>query len=51
LLSKFGAKVREIIPPTAQNAVENLRARRISNADALSKEYVENPLIKCQVPN
>jgi DNA modification methylase len=46
LLSKFGTKVREIIPPTAENAIENLRTRRISNADALSKEYVENSLIK-----
>lgn len=44
LSERLGDKVRNIIPPTEVNVVyEN---GMVSNADALSKEYIENPLIK-----
>lgn len=44
LLERIGDKVRNIIPPTEANVVyEN---GKVSNADALSREFIENPLIK-----
>ncbi len=47
LLERIGDKVRNIIPPTEANVVyEN---GKVSNADALSKDFIENPLIKKHV--
>ena len=44
LQERIGDKVRNIIPPTEANVVyEN---GKISNADAMSKDFIENPLIK-----
>lgn len=44
LSERIGDKVRNIIPPTEANVVyEN---GKVSNADAMSKEFIENPLIK-----
>lgn len=40
----FGSKVREIIPPI--EAADTFQAGLVKGADALSKEYIENPLIK-----
>lgn len=49
LLERIGQDVRDIIPPTEANVVyEN---GKISNADAMSLEYIENPLIKQYVDN
>lgn len=44
LSERIGDRVRNIIPPTEANVVyEN---GKVSNADAMSKEFIENPLIK-----
>ena len=44
LFERIGDLVREIIPPTEANVVyEN---GKVANADALSKEFIENPIIK-----
>lgn len=44
LSERLGDKVRNIIPPTEANVVyEN---GKISNANAMSKDFIENPLIK-----
>ena len=44
LLERIGDKVRNIIPPTEANVIyEN---GKVSNADAMSKDFIENPLIK-----
>ena len=44
LFERLGAKVRNIIPPTDANVVyEN---GKVSNADAMSEEFINNPLIK-----
>ena len=40
----FGAKVRHIIPPI--EAAETFNAGLVAGADALSKEYIDNPIIK-----
>ena len=49
LLERIGQDVRTIIPPTEANVVyEN---GKVSNADAMSKEYIDNPLIKRYVDN
>ena len=40
----FGAKVRHIIPPI--EAAETFNAGLVTGADALSREYIENPVIK-----
>lgn len=49
LLERIGQDVRNIIPPTEANiCFEN---GVISNADAMSKEYIDNPLIKQYVDN
>ena len=49
LLERIGQDVRDIIPPTEANVVyEN---GKISNADAMSREYIENPLIKQYIDN
>lgn len=44
LSERIGDKVRNIIPPTEANVIyEN---GKVSNADAMSKDFIENPLIK-----
>ena len=44
LVERIGSDVRDIIPPSEMNVVyEN---GKVSNADAMSKEYIENPLIQ-----
>jgi len=49
LLERIGDKVRNVIPPTEANIVfEN---GNVSNADAMSEEYINNPLIKRYVDN
>lgn len=49
LSERIGDKVRNIIPPTEANIVyEN---GKVSNADAMSKDFIENPLIKQYVDN
>lgn len=49
LSERIGDKVRNIIPPTEANVIyEN---GKVSNADAMSKDFIENPLIKQYVDN
>ena len=49
LSERIGDKVRNIIPPTEANVVyEN---GKVSNADAMSKEFINNPLIRQYVDN
>ena len=49
LLERIGQDVRTIIPPTEANVVyEN---GKVANADAMSKDYIDNPLIKRYVDN
>ena len=44
LSERIGDKVRDIIPPSEANVVyEN---GKVANADAMSKEFIENPMIK-----
>lgn len=44
LSERIGDKVRNIIPPTEANIIyEN---GKVSNADAMSKDFIENPLMK-----
>ena len=45
----FGAKVRHIIPPVETG--DTFNAGLVSGADALSREYVENPIIKQYIDN
>ena len=45
----IGSKVRHIIPPT--DTSETFNAGLVNGADALSKEYLENPVIKQYVDN
>ncbi len=40
----LGSKVRQIIPPVEAN--DTFQAGLVKGADALSKDYIENPLIK-----
>ena len=49
LMERIGDKVREIIPPTEANVVYS--NGRIANADAMSEEYINNPIIKQYVDN
>lgn len=49
LLERIGQDVREIIPPTEANVkYEN---GKVANADAMSKEYIENDIIRQYVDN
>lgn len=49
LSERLGNKVLNIIPPSEVNVIyEN---GMVSNADALSKEYIDNPLIKQYIEN
>lgn len=45
----LGAKVRHIIPPIEAN--DTFNAGLVRGADALSKEYIENPVIKQYIDN
>ena len=45
----IGAKVRHIIPPI--ETAETFNAGLVNGADALSREYVENPVIKQYIDN
>lgn len=45
----LGSKVRHIIPPV--ETAETFNAGLVTGADALSKEYVENPVIRQYVEN
>ena len=49
LLERLNSKVREIIPPT-ENQVE-YSSGCILNADAMSKAFIENPIIKQYLEN
>lgn len=49
LLERIGDKVRNIVPPTEDNS--DLSVGKLSSADAMSKEYIDNPLIKQYVDN
>lgn len=44
LNERLGDKVRDIIPPTEADVVYSNGV--VSNADAMSKEYIKNPIIK-----
>ena len=44
LFERLGNKVRNIIPPTEANVV--YANGKVANADAMSKEYIENPILK-----
>ena len=44
LLELLGANVRHIIPPV--ETTDTFRAGLVAGADALSREYIENPIIK-----
>ncbi len=44
LLERIGQDVRNIIPPTEVNIV--YQNGKVSNADAMTKDYIDNPLIK-----
>ena len=45
----LGAKVRHIIPPI--ETAETFNAGLVTGADALSKEYIENPIIRQYIDN
>lgn len=49
LVELLGSKVRHIIPPI--EATDTFMAGLVRGADALSKEYVENPVIKQYLDN
>lgn len=49
LQERIGCDVREIIPPTEANVVyEN---GRVANADAMSEDFINNPIIKQYIDN
>ena len=49
LLERIGQDVRIVIPPTEANII--YANGKISNADAMSEDYINNPLIKQYVDN
>lgn len=49
LQERIGDKVRDIIPPTEANVV--YANGKVANADAMSKEFIENPIIRQYVDN
>ncbi|MDD6005615.1 MAG: hypothetical protein PUC68_08095 [Firmicutes bacterium] len=49
LLERIGDKVKAIIPPTEENVIYSNGC--VLNADALSKDYINNPIIKSYVDN
>ena len=44
LFERLGNKVRNIIPPTEANVV--YANGKVANADAMSKEYIDNPILQ-----
>ncbi|MBE6010144.1 MAG: hypothetical protein E7236_05775 [Lachnospiraceae bacterium] len=44
MMERIGDKVRDVIPPTEANVVYD--NGKVSNADAMSEEYINNPIIK-----
>ena len=44
LMERIGDKVRDVIPPSEANVV--YANGKVANADAMSKEYIENPIIR-----
>lgn len=49
LFERIGDKVREIIPPSEANVVyEN---GKVANADAMSEDFINNPIIKQYIDN
>ena len=44
LQERIGDKVRDIIPPTEANVMYD--SGKIANADAMSKDFIENPIIR-----
>lgn len=50
LKEKIGDKVKHIIPPTEQNVIYQ-SGGKISNADALSEEFLNNEIIKEYIDN
>ena len=44
LFERLGNKVRNIIPPTEANVVYT--NGKVANADAMSKEYIDNPILQ-----
>lgn len=49
LLELIGSRVRHIIPPI--ETAETFNAGLVAGADALSKEYIENPVIRQYIDN
>lgn len=49
LQERIGDKVRDIIPPTEANVV--YANGKVANADAMSEEYIKNPIIRQYVDN
>lgn len=49
LMELLGSKVRHIIPPNEKS--DTFNAGLVTGADALSKEYIENPIIKQYIDN
>ena len=49
LLERLGDKVRAIVPPTEANVIYSNGC--VANADALSKDFVDNPIIKQYLDN
>ena len=49
LLERIGDKVRDIIPPTEANVI--YANGKVANADAMSKEYIDNAVIRQYVDN
>lgn len=49
LMERIGDKVRDVIPPSEANVV--YANGKVANADAMSKEYIENPIIRQYVDN
>jgi len=45
----LGSRVREIIPPV--ETADTFNAGLVTGADALSKQYIENPIIKSYIDN
>lgn len=49
LQERLGDKVRDIIPPTEANVVYD--GGKVANADAMSKDFIENPITKQYIDN
>lgn len=49
LLQSFGMKVRHIVPPTEN--IDTFHLGNVRGADALSEEFIDNPIIKQYVDN